>query len=130
LRYKQQVREKLRSVEGYALSVRRMIEPESVSGQIKKNRGFRRFLLRGLPKVSLEVGWLPIAHNLLKKAAIDQKSEMAVQGCLPNAAISLFFAYFSQCELFPKVSEPTFGTVSVHACRYAITSLAFSLWQR
>lgn len=30
LRYKQQAREKLRSEEGYALSVRRMIEPESV----------------------------------------------------------------------------------------------------
>lgn len=68
-RYKQQVREKLRSEEGYALSVRRMIEPESVFGQMKNNRGFRRFLLRGLPKVSLEVGWLSLAYNLLKKAA-------------------------------------------------------------
>ncbi|KIL37715.1 transposase [Cohnella kolymensis] len=72
MRYKQQVRDKLRSEEGYALSVRRMIEPESVFGQMKSNRGFRRFLLRGLPKVSLEVGWLSLAHNLLKKAAIDQ----------------------------------------------------------
>jgi transposase len=80
LRYKQQAREKLRSEEGYALSVRRMIEPESVFGQIKNNRGFRRFLLRGLRKVSLEVGWLSLAHNLLKKAAIDRKPEMAAQG--------------------------------------------------
>ncbi|GKU76650.1 IS1182 family transposase [Paenibacillus sp. L3-i20] len=80
LRYKKQIREKLKSEEGYALSVRRMIEPESVFGQLKNNRGFRRFLLRGLPKVSLEVGWLSLAHNLLKKAAIDQKPEMAVQG--------------------------------------------------
>nr|WP_243643951.1 transposase [Paenibacillus pinisoli] len=36
------------------MSVRRMIEPESVFGQLKNNRGFRRFLLRGLPKVSLK----------------------------------------------------------------------------
>jgi transposase len=79
LRYKQQVREKLRSEEGYALSVRRMTEPESVFGQIKNNRGFRRFLLRGLPKVSLEVGWLSLAHNLLKKAAIDQKRKVVEQ---------------------------------------------------
>jgi hypothetical protein len=57
-----------------------MIEPESVFGQIKNNRGFRRFLLRSLPKVSLEVGWLSPAHNLLKKAAIDQKAKMVVQG--------------------------------------------------
>jgi transposase len=73
IRYKQQVREKLRSEEGYALMVRRMIEPESVFGQMKNNRGFRRFLLRGLPKVSLEVGWLSLAHNLLKKATINQE---------------------------------------------------------
>ena len=72
-RYKQQVREKLRSEEGYKLAVRRMIEPESVFGQFKNNRGFRRLLLRGLQKVSLEVGWLSLAHNLLKKASIDQK---------------------------------------------------------
>nr|WP_235950014.1 transposase [Paenibacillus apii] len=35
-----------------------MAEVESVFGQVKNNRGFRRFLLRGLEKVSLEVGWL------------------------------------------------------------------------
>ncbi|MBM7111787.1 Transposase DDE domain protein [Brevibacillus laterosporus] len=80
LRYKQHARERLRSVEGYVLSVRRMIEPESVFGQMKNNRGFRRFLLRGLPKVSLEVGWLSLAHNLLKKAAVDQKQAMTAQG--------------------------------------------------
>jgi hypothetical protein len=60
--------------------VRRMIEPESVFGQMKNNRGFRRFLLRGLPKVSLEVGWLSLAHNLLKKTAISQKSKAVMQG--------------------------------------------------
>ncbi|ARF70051.1 hypothetical protein B7C51_22670 [Paenibacillus larvae subsp. pulvifaciens] len=43
-----------------------MVEPESVFGQMKNNRGFRQFLLRGLAKVSLEVGWLSLAHNLLK----------------------------------------------------------------
>ncbi|MFD2124229.1 IS1182 family transposase [Paenibacillus xanthanilyticus] len=80
LRYKQQARERLKSEEGYALSVRRMHEPESVFGQMKNNRGFRRFLLRGLPKVSLEVGWLSLAHNLLKKAAMDRKWQMASQG--------------------------------------------------
>ncbi|WCF11077.1 IS1182 family transposase [Paenibacillus thiaminolyticus] len=76
LRYKQQAREKLRSEEGYALSVRRMVEPESVFGQMKNNRGFRRFLLRGLSKVSLEVGWLSLAHNLLKWAVMKQKGRV------------------------------------------------------
>ncbi|NGP58031.1 IS1182 family transposase [Paenibacillus thiaminolyticus] len=77
LRLKNQAREKLRSEEGYALAVRRMIEPEPVFGDIKNNRGFKRFLLRGLPKVSLEVGWLSLAHNLLKKAAVDAKNQGA-----------------------------------------------------
>lgn len=71
LQYKQRAREQLLSDEGRALSTRRMVEIESVFGQIKNNRGFRRFLLRGLPKVTLEVGWLSLAHNLLKKAAVD-----------------------------------------------------------
>ncbi|MGG1639326.1 transposase [Paenibacillus sp. NRS-1760] len=43
MRYKQQAREKLCCEEGYSLSVRQMIEPESVLGQIKNNQGFRRF---------------------------------------------------------------------------------------
>ncbi|MDQ0896706.1 IS1182 family transposase [Paenibacillus sp. V4I7] len=77
LRLKNQARNKLRSEEGYALAVRRMIEPEPVFGDIKNNRGFKRFLLRGLPKVSLEVGWLSLAHNLLKKAAMDAKNKGA-----------------------------------------------------
>jgi transposase len=71
LRFKQQAKAHLLSEDGRQLSVRRMTEVESVFGQIKNNRGFRRFLLRGLPKVSLEVGWLSLAHNLMKKAAVQ-----------------------------------------------------------
>ncbi|WP_309225106.1 transposase [Paenibacillus sp. JMULE4] len=73
-----QARELLQSEEGYKLSVRRMIEPESVFGQMKSNRSFRRFLLRGLPKVSLEVGWLSLAHNLLKWATTKEKERVWV----------------------------------------------------
>nr|WP_245237714.1 transposase [Paenibacillus ihuae] len=78
LRYQSQARELLRSEEGYALAVRQMTEPESVFGQLKNNRGFRRFLLRGMEKVMLEVGWLSLAHNLLKRAAMDQKHRTAL----------------------------------------------------
>ncbi|MDF2683601.1 MAG: transposase [Brevibacillus sp.] len=79
LHQKQQAREVLQSEEGYKLSVRRMIEPESVFGQMKNNRNFRRFLLRGLPKVSLEVGWLSLAHNMLKWARNNQKGRVQEQ---------------------------------------------------
>ncbi|OKP89795.1 hypothetical protein A3848_13490 [Paenibacillus sp. P32E] len=51
---------------------------ESVFGQLKNNRGFRRFLLRGMGKVTLEVGWLLLAHNLLKQATVDQKHKAAL----------------------------------------------------
>jgi hypothetical protein len=48
-----------------------------------------RFLLRGLPKVSLEVGWLSLSHNLLKKAAISQKNKTVMQGLPPNKTVLL-----------------------------------------
>jgi len=43
---------------------------EPVFGQIKEARGFRRFLLRGLVKVTGEWSLLCTAHNLLKLAAV------------------------------------------------------------
>ncbi|WP_339272091.1 transposase [Paenibacillus sp. FSL K6-1330] len=97
LRYKQQVREKLRSEEGYALSVRRMVEPESGFGQLKNNRGFWRFLLRGLTKVSLEVGCLSLAIICSSKRQRTEKQEMAVQGDnILSTAISLFDTFFNR----------------------------------
>ncbi|MDQ1909310.1 transposase [Paenibacillus sp. GD4] len=69
-----------------------MVEVESVFGQVKGNREFRRFLLRGLPKVNIEVVLLSLAHNLLKKAAVGAKGA-------PNSAdrliLPLFQAKFS-----------------------------------
>jgi len=56
-----------------------MIQPESVFGQLKNNRGFRRFLLQGLSKVSLEVRWLSLTHNLLKWATMMQKGRVWVE---------------------------------------------------
>ncbi|MBD1372157.1 IS1182 family transposase [Hazenella sp. IB182357] len=70
LAYKQQARDLLWGEEGRKLSIQRSVEIESVFGHLKENRAFRRFLLRGLPKVSVEVGLLSLAHNLIKKAAV------------------------------------------------------------
>ena len=36
----------------------------AVFGNIKQNKGFRRFYLRGIEKVNVEIGLLAIAHNL------------------------------------------------------------------
>ena len=37
---------------------------EAVFGNIKQNKGFRRFMLRGLEKVTSEIGLIAIAHTL------------------------------------------------------------------
>ena len=64
--YRKKARELLLSPEGLNHRSRRPIEPEAVFGQIKANRQFRRFLLRGLDKVRIEFGLVAIAHNLMK----------------------------------------------------------------
>lgn len=69
---RKEIREKLLSEEGRQVYTKRMAEIESVYGQIKHNRGFRRFLLRGLSKITVEWGLICVAHNLLKKAVMDQ----------------------------------------------------------
>lgn len=67
--YREQARRNLLSEEGQRLRARRGIEVESVFGRLKQNWGFRRFMLRGLEKVKVELGLLCIAHNLAKLAA-------------------------------------------------------------
>ena len=52
--YRQKARDLLNSPPGLEYRSRRLIEAESVFGQIKHNGGFRRFLLRGLSKVRTE----------------------------------------------------------------------------
>ena len=62
----ERMRYKLRTAEGRAVYRRRKAIVEPVFGQIKEARGFRRFLLRGLGKVSAEWKLLCATHNLLK----------------------------------------------------------------
>ncbi len=58
----------LSSERGIELRKRRCYEPETVFAQIKNNKGFRKFNLRGKSKVEIETGLLAIAHNLKKRA--------------------------------------------------------------
>jgi transposase len=66
--FRQRARDRLQSSEGERLRSLRLVEAEAVFGQVKHNRGFRRFLLRGLDKVSTEWGLVSIAHNVAKLA--------------------------------------------------------------
>lgn len=47
----------------------RCFDTEPVFANIKYNHHFKRFMLRGTEKVTIETGLLALAHNLRKKAA-------------------------------------------------------------
>lgn len=66
IEYKRKSRENLTSDKGRELRGRRCSEVEQTFGQIKWNKKFNRFLLRSVPKVSIEIGLIAIAHNLQK----------------------------------------------------------------
>jgi len=64
--FKQKAREKLNSEQGLVHRSKRPIEPEAVFGQIKYNKGFNRFKLKGINGVSLEFALIAIALNIDK----------------------------------------------------------------
>lgn len=68
-RLRDHARTRLESPEGLKLRSQRPVDVESVWGQIKQDRHFRRFMLRGLPKVNAEWGLAALAHNMIKKQA-------------------------------------------------------------
>jgi transposase len=63
---KEKMRRKLNSVSGKLLYAARKHIVEPVFGQIKAVRGIRKFLLRGLEKVSAEWQLICLTHNILK----------------------------------------------------------------
>ncbi len=66
--HKTGARERLLSEIGIEKRKRRSIEVEPVFGQIKSNRGFKRFTMRGLRMADLEFGLHALAHNMMKMA--------------------------------------------------------------
>jgi len=68
-RLKQKADEVLLSEEGIKHRKQRPCDVEAVFGNIKNNHHFKRFMLRGIEKVSIETGLVALAHNLRKKAA-------------------------------------------------------------
>ena len=66
LRYKSKARELLQSDKGVYHRGKRCCDVEATFGILKQNKGFKRYSLRGLEKVSAETGIVAIAHNLKK----------------------------------------------------------------
>ena len=83
-RHRQKARAKLVSEQGIAHRSQRPVDVEAVFGNIKHNKNFRRFLLRGKEKVAIEVGLLALAHNLAKMARQKTKSSLLTPQPLSN----------------------------------------------
>ena len=69
LAYQAKARELLKTEAGIYHRKRRCHDVEPVFAQIKHNKNFKRFNLRGKGKVEIETGLLALAHNLKKMAA-------------------------------------------------------------
>lgn len=66
---KEKARQRLNTEKGIYYRKKRPVDVESVFGNIKHNKNFKRFLLKGINKTEIEWGLLCIAHNLKKIAA-------------------------------------------------------------
>jgi hypothetical protein len=76
--YRQQARDNLLSEVGQRMRSQRGVDVETVFGRLKEDWGFRRFLLRGLEKVTIEWGLLSMAHNLAKVWSVVNEPKLAV----------------------------------------------------
>lgn len=65
---KRRAKERLESDVGINYRKKRPTEAEPVFGNIKQNKKFKRFFLRGIEKIKIEFGLIAIAHNLGKYA--------------------------------------------------------------
>jgi len=65
---RRKAKERLESDIGKYYRKKRPTEAEPVFGNIKQNKKFKRFYLRGIEKVKTEFGLIALAHNLAKYA--------------------------------------------------------------
>ena len=65
---KTKAKERLLSEKGIKHRKQRCADVEAAFGNLKQNKGFKRFTLRGLEKVEIETGLMALAHNLAKVA--------------------------------------------------------------
>lgn len=66
IRLKARARSLLLSDKGIEKRKQRCWDVEAIFGNIKQNMKFKRFMMRGLDKVNVEIGLIAMAHNLKK----------------------------------------------------------------
>ena len=81
------MRAKLRMEAGQKLYLGRMYTVEPVFGQMKQNRGFREFLLRGRDKVKVEFIMMCIVHNIEKIGGFMENKGLKFGNILLNGIL-------------------------------------------
>jgi len=92
-RYKFRQRLRLASEEGKKLMKRRREDVEPTIGDIKRNREFRRFNLRGKWKCEIELGLISIGHNLKKIKGWVKKLSQWDNGLLKGQELGKVLGY-------------------------------------
>ena len=70
IRLKSKAKAILTGEKGIEKRKQRCWDVEAVFGNIKQNMNFKRFLLRGMDKVNVEIGLIAMAHNLKKYSLV------------------------------------------------------------
>ena len=76
--------ERINTEQGKLLRVNRSIQAEGVFAMVKEDMNFRRFLLRGSVKVTVEWTLLSLAHNILKLHHKLQKGRLGTGLVIPK----------------------------------------------
>ena len=102
--YKQKARELLTSEEGIKHRGRRCIEPETVFGQTKYNKAYKRFRHFGKDKVNMDFAFFAIAFNIGKMCRKNNLKELkAVMELLLvtfRCSIQVYIGYLSPNKSF------------------------------
>jgi len=112
--HKRKVRERLTSDQGLQHRSRRPIEPEAVFGQIKYNKGYKRFRHKGLDKVNMDLGILLIAFNIQKLWRRTRKKELLEGKTRKNTTIYVLKLIFIVCTANKKQTKERY-TVNMAA---------------
>lgn len=103
-RLKERARSLLLSTEGIFHRRKRPVDVEPVFGFIKHNRGFKRFLLRSMEKVNIEVGVLCIVNNILKIVKLmrflPDLDKLLSNFCVSLKKIRVFSPHFRNWPFF------------------------------
>lgn len=95
---KAKARDRLLSEKGIKHRKQRPVDVEPVFGMLKYNKGFRRFFLKGLDKVSIEFGLLAMAHNIKK---ITDMNGSGVSLLLKSPFFTFFLCFNNDFKVKP-----------------------------